>query len=219
MLIKHSINSTYQSDVDSIPGSTAYTSDMDICLDIALPVSVAVLSVVGLFTVATVTTVAPHNLISGANITMSGCTGTHPTYFNITTAITVTSPTTFTYAITSDSESMGGAPAYAINYLAATVSIPYASVVSMVLQSDVPCGIATNELPGSAPAAVINLAGSNVQGLPVIIPIASAAFVFASTNVTVLYLYNAAITSAAGTYNNSPAAAVGTLKIRGLIIA
>ena len=89
----------------------------------------------------------------------------------------------------------------------------------MILQSDVPCRIDTNNQ--SSPVATITLYGSLTTsttnpGIPTIIPSTSAATVFASTNVTAFYVYNATTAGTTGTYNNA-ATTAGTLKVRYLL--
>jgi hypothetical protein len=58
--------------------------------------SVAISSLTRALSVATVTTIDPHGLETGNRITVSGATQTD---YNVTAAITVTSLTTFTYAV------------------------------------------------------------------------------------------------------------------------
>ena len=65
---------------------------------------------------ATVTTGSAHNLVTGAEITMSGATQTE---YNVTAIVTVTGPTTFTYTVSgSPATPATGSPVYTVtNYL------------------------------------------------------------------------------------------------------
>ena len=74
----------------------------------------AISSITSSTTTATVTTAAAHGLITGDTVTIQGCM---PTEFNVKSAsITVTSTTTFTYAITS----VSSVPANTVGYYTST---------------------------------------------------------------------------------------------------
>jgi hypothetical protein len=63
----------------------------------AVPSSIAISTIIGNGSTATVTTSAAHNLVTGTSVTITGAT---PGGFNVTAAIVVTGTTTFTFAST-----------------------------------------------------------------------------------------------------------------------
>ena len=75
--------------------------------------TVTALSRVG--TLATATTSVPHNLLTGASVTIAGAPTANPPLWNGAKTITVTGPSTFTYAVTN------GGPTTATGTMTATV--------------------------------------------------------------------------------------------------
>lgn len=69
--------------------------------------SVPITSLVGVTTTATATTVYPHSFQTGNKATISGAV---EGAFNVTAVVTVTSPTTFTYPISSTTATATGSP-------------------------------------------------------------------------------------------------------------
>jgi hypothetical protein len=83
----------YPGYVSAMTTQTAFT----FTFSSAVPSSIAISSISGNGTTATVTTSAAHNLVTGSSITITGAT---PGGFNVTVTITVTGTTTFTFEST-----------------------------------------------------------------------------------------------------------------------
>lgn len=71
--------------------------------------SVSIASLTSVTTTATATTSEPHGLETGNRVVVSGATETN---YNVTSAITVTSPTTFTYTIVATTSPATGTPVF-----------------------------------------------------------------------------------------------------------
>jgi hypothetical protein len=83
----------YPGYVSAMASQTAFT----FTFSSAVPSSIAISSISGNGTTATVTTSAAHNLVTGSSVTIAGAT---PSGFNVTATIIVTGTTTFTFAST-----------------------------------------------------------------------------------------------------------------------
>ena len=232
--ITHYVSSSYQGDVDTTSGSIAYTGDFSGRYDITLGIGMAC-TIVCTTTVATVTTATAHNLLNGANLTMSGCAGTDASHLNITTAtpagITVTSPTTFTYVI-SGATGSSDSGTYAVNYQLVNVSLNNAvpnasgSLPCAIFQSDVPCtvnGYTAANLGGSM-NALLTLGGS-ITGYssstvynPFSIPATAFSAVWTATILS-LKIINTSNLATTATPPGLGAYQAGTLKIRYLQLA
>jgi len=93
--------------------------------------------------VATVTTADPHGLITGNRITVSGAVEGD---YNVTAAVTVTSATTFTYAITNNPSSPAtGTPVFTTADFYTTRPIRIVGAFSRISSNDTPLGLITEQ--------------------------------------------------------------------------
>ena len=104
-------------------------------------VSIATLTQTG--NVATATTSDPHGLVTGNRITVTGATQGD---YNVTAAVTVTSTTTFTYAIANNPASPAtGTPVFTTADFYTTRPIRIVGAFTRISSSDTPLGLITEQ--------------------------------------------------------------------------